>query len=130
MRWFRIRKAKIAPDLRQTLEQHGIGTMQTQLAAPDRLLVYRGQSASADGTFEVFEAHRLGGDMVKVFPVQSVGGAAYLRALRGPFPDLSQRMRWHGATATRSGRSRSSFWRWGSVTTRSVFPASGPRRGR
>ncbi len=37
---------------------------------------------------EVFEARRLGGDMVKVFPVQSVGGAAYLRALRGPFPDI------------------------------------------
>jgi len=37
---------------------------------------------------EVFEAHRLGGDMVKVFPVQSVGGAAYLQALRGPFPDI------------------------------------------
>ena len=37
---------------------------------------------------EVFEAHRLGGDMVKVFPVQSVGGADYLRALRGPFPDI------------------------------------------
>lgn len=37
---------------------------------------------------EVFEAHRLGGDMVKVFPVQSVGGAAYLRALRGPFPHI------------------------------------------
>jgi 2-dehydro-3-deoxyphosphogluconate aldolase/(4S)-4-hydroxy-2-oxoglutarate aldolase len=37
---------------------------------------------------EVFEAFRLGGDMVKVFPVQSVGGAAYLRALRGPFPGI------------------------------------------
>lgn len=37
---------------------------------------------------EVFEAFRSGGDMVKVFPVQSVGGAAYLRALRGPFPDI------------------------------------------
>ena len=37
---------------------------------------------------EVFEAFRLGGDMVKVFPAQSVGGAAYLRALRGPFPDI------------------------------------------
>jgi 2-dehydro-3-deoxyphosphogluconate aldolase/(4S)-4-hydroxy-2-oxoglutarate aldolase len=37
---------------------------------------------------EVFEAHRLGGDMVKVFPVQAVGGAAYLRALRGPFPNI------------------------------------------
>jgi 2-dehydro-3-deoxyphosphogluconate aldolase/(4S)-4-hydroxy-2-oxoglutarate aldolase len=37
---------------------------------------------------EVFEAFRLGGDMVKVFPVQAVGGVAYLRALRGPFPDI------------------------------------------
>jgi 2-dehydro-3-deoxyphosphogluconate aldolase / (4S)-4-hydroxy-2-oxoglutarate aldolase len=37
---------------------------------------------------EVFEAFRLGGDMVKVFPAQGVGGAAYLRALRGPFPDI------------------------------------------
>ena len=25
---------------------------------------------------------------MKVFPAQSVGGAAYLRALRGPFPDI------------------------------------------
>jgi 2-dehydro-3-deoxyphosphogluconate aldolase/(4S)-4-hydroxy-2-oxoglutarate aldolase len=37
---------------------------------------------------EVLQAFRLGGDMVKVFPAQSVGGAAYLRALRGPFPDI------------------------------------------
>jgi 2-dehydro-3-deoxyphosphogluconate aldolase/(4S)-4-hydroxy-2-oxoglutarate aldolase len=37
---------------------------------------------------EVFEAHRQGGDMIKVFPAQSVGGAAYLRALRGPFPRI------------------------------------------
>ena len=37
---------------------------------------------------EIFEAFRRGGDMVKVFPVQNVGGAAYLRALRGPFPTI------------------------------------------
>jgi 2-dehydro-3-deoxyphosphogluconate aldolase / (4S)-4-hydroxy-2-oxoglutarate aldolase len=37
---------------------------------------------------EIFEAFRRGGDMVKVFPVQNVGGAAYLRALRGPFPNI------------------------------------------
>jgi 2-dehydro-3-deoxyphosphogluconate aldolase / (4S)-4-hydroxy-2-oxoglutarate aldolase len=37
---------------------------------------------------EVFEAFRLGGDMVKIFPAQNVGGASYLRALRGPFPDI------------------------------------------
>ena len=37
---------------------------------------------------EVFEAFRQGGDLVKIFPVQSVGGAAYVRALRAPFPDI------------------------------------------
>ncbi len=37
---------------------------------------------------EVFEAFRLGGDMVKVFPAQNLGGASYLRALRGPFPQI------------------------------------------
>jgi 2-dehydro-3-deoxyphosphogluconate aldolase/(4S)-4-hydroxy-2-oxoglutarate aldolase len=37
---------------------------------------------------EVADAFRRGGDMVKVFPVQNVGGAAYLRALRGPFPAI------------------------------------------
>ena len=37
---------------------------------------------------EIHDACRRGADMVKVFPVQSVGGAAYLRALRGPFPDV------------------------------------------
>ncbi|MFN2570989.1 MAG: bifunctional 4-hydroxy-2-oxoglutarate aldolase/2-dehydro-3-deoxy-phosphogluconate aldolase [Gemmatimonadales bacterium] len=37
---------------------------------------------------EIFQAYRAGADMVKVFPAQNVGGAAYLRALRGPFPDI------------------------------------------
>ncbi|HMC54424.1 MAG TPA: bifunctional 4-hydroxy-2-oxoglutarate aldolase/2-dehydro-3-deoxy-phosphogluconate aldolase [Gemmatimonadaceae bacterium] len=37
---------------------------------------------------EIFEARRLGGDLIKVFPAQNVGGASYLRALRGPFPDI------------------------------------------
>ena len=37
---------------------------------------------------EIFEAFRLGGDLIKIFPIQSLGGAAYLRALRGPFPHI------------------------------------------
>jgi 2-dehydro-3-deoxyphosphogluconate aldolase/(4S)-4-hydroxy-2-oxoglutarate aldolase len=37
---------------------------------------------------EIHEAFRRGGDMVKVFPVQNVGGAAYVRALRAPFPTI------------------------------------------
>jgi 2-dehydro-3-deoxyphosphogluconate aldolase/(4S)-4-hydroxy-2-oxoglutarate aldolase len=36
---------------------------------------------------EVMVAQRLGADVVKVFPA-SLGGPAFLRALRGPFPDL------------------------------------------
>jgi 2-dehydro-3-deoxyphosphogluconate aldolase / (4S)-4-hydroxy-2-oxoglutarate aldolase len=34
---------------------------------------------------EVFQAHKLGVDVVKIFP-GSVGGPAYVKALRGPFP--------------------------------------------
>jgi 2-dehydro-3-deoxyphosphogluconate aldolase/(4S)-4-hydroxy-2-oxoglutarate aldolase len=37
---------------------------------------------------EVFDATRVGADLVKIFPAQSVGGAAYVRALRGPFPNI------------------------------------------
>jgi 2-dehydro-3-deoxyphosphogluconate aldolase / (4S)-4-hydroxy-2-oxoglutarate aldolase len=37
---------------------------------------------------EILAAVRAGGDVIKIFPVQAVGGAAYIRSLRGPFPDL------------------------------------------
>jgi 2-dehydro-3-deoxyphosphogluconate aldolase/(4S)-4-hydroxy-2-oxoglutarate aldolase len=30
----------------------------------------------------------LGADFVKIFPCDAVGGAAYIKALRGPFPDI------------------------------------------
>jgi 2-dehydro-3-deoxyphosphogluconate aldolase/(4S)-4-hydroxy-2-oxoglutarate aldolase len=36
---------------------------------------------------EVLQAHRLGADVVKVFP-GSLVGPGYLKALRGPFPDI------------------------------------------
>jgi len=35
---------------------------------------------------EVQQAAQAGADLVKVFPAQAVGGASYIRALRGPFP--------------------------------------------
>jgi 2-dehydro-3-deoxyphosphogluconate aldolase / (4S)-4-hydroxy-2-oxoglutarate aldolase len=38
---------------------------------------------------EILTAVSAGADLVKVFPASSVGGASYLRALRGPFPDLA-----------------------------------------
>jgi 2-dehydro-3-deoxyphosphogluconate aldolase/(4S)-4-hydroxy-2-oxoglutarate aldolase len=36
---------------------------------------------------EVFQAHQLGADVVKVFP-GSLAGPSYLKALRGPFPNI------------------------------------------
>jgi 2-dehydro-3-deoxyphosphogluconate aldolase/(4S)-4-hydroxy-2-oxoglutarate aldolase len=37
---------------------------------------------------EVLAAHRHGARMVKVFPASAIGGAAYIRALRGPLPGI------------------------------------------
>jgi 2-dehydro-3-deoxyphosphogluconate aldolase/(4S)-4-hydroxy-2-oxoglutarate aldolase len=37
---------------------------------------------------EVITAWQAGADMVKIFPCAAVGGAAYLRALRGPLPQV------------------------------------------
>ena len=42
MRWFRIRKAKIDPSLRKTFEQHGVGTMQANLAI-DHYFIHDGK---------------------------------------------------------------------------------------
>jgi 2-dehydro-3-deoxyphosphogluconate aldolase / (4S)-4-hydroxy-2-oxoglutarate aldolase len=36
---------------------------------------------------EVFHAHKLGSDVVKLFP-GSLGGPAYMKAIRGPLPDI------------------------------------------
>lgn len=37
---------------------------------------------------EVITAWRAGADYVKIFPCSAMGGASYLKALRGPFPEL------------------------------------------
>jgi len=37
---------------------------------------------------EILAAHRLGASLVKVFPSGPLGGPAYLRAVRGPLPDI------------------------------------------
>lgn len=37
---------------------------------------------------EILHAHRAGAAAVKVFPCGPVGGAAYVKALRGPLPDV------------------------------------------
>ncbi|HEU4365259.1 MAG TPA: bifunctional 4-hydroxy-2-oxoglutarate aldolase/2-dehydro-3-deoxy-phosphogluconate aldolase [Candidatus Krumholzibacteria bacterium] len=37
---------------------------------------------------EILAAHRHGARLVKVFPAALLGGAAYIRAVRGPLPDI------------------------------------------
>jgi 2-dehydro-3-deoxyphosphogluconate aldolase / (4S)-4-hydroxy-2-oxoglutarate aldolase len=37
---------------------------------------------------EVFGAWSAGGDIIKIFPASNVGGASYLKALKGPFPQI------------------------------------------
>lgn len=37
---------------------------------------------------EIMAATRAGADWLKIFPCSALGGAAYLRSLRGPFPQL------------------------------------------
>lgn len=37
---------------------------------------------------EILSATNLGCDLVKVFPISSMGGAQYLRSLQGPFPQM------------------------------------------
>lgn len=37
---------------------------------------------------EILAAHRHGARLVKVFPAAALGGPAYLRAVRGPLPDI------------------------------------------
>ena len=37
---------------------------------------------------EVFTAWSSGGDIIKIFPASNVGGASYLNALKGPFPQI------------------------------------------
>jgi len=37
---------------------------------------------------EITAAHHAGSPLIKVFPCGSLGGAEYIRALRGPFPNL------------------------------------------
>jgi len=37
---------------------------------------------------EIYDAYSMGADAVKVFPCGTVGGASYLKAIRGPLPQI------------------------------------------
>jgi 2-dehydro-3-deoxyphosphogluconate aldolase/(4S)-4-hydroxy-2-oxoglutarate aldolase len=51
---------------------------------------------------EVMAAWKAGADMVKIFPCSAVGGAKYLRALRGPLPQVKYLVT-GGVNATTAG---------------------------
>jgi 2-dehydro-3-deoxyphosphogluconate aldolase/(4S)-4-hydroxy-2-oxoglutarate aldolase len=55
-----------------------------ELAAREGKLVMAGALTPT----EVLMAWEAGADLVKVFPCGSVGGAKYIRALRGPLPQI------------------------------------------
>ena len=37
---------------------------------------------------EILMAHQAGADLIKIFPADAVGGANYIKALKGPFPNI------------------------------------------
>ena len=44
---------------------------------------------------EVITAWKAGADMVKIFPASAVGGPKYLKALKGPLPDVKMLLQVH-----------------------------------
>jgi 2-dehydro-3-deoxyphosphogluconate aldolase / (4S)-4-hydroxy-2-oxoglutarate aldolase len=68
----------------QFLVSPGLDPEIVQLAVRERILVMAGALTPT----EVITAWKAGSDFVKVFPCAQVGGAEYIRALRGPLPQI------------------------------------------
>src|SRR6476661_4457141 len=64
----------------------------TPCVVPDVIAVARERGVAvlpgAMTPTEVFTAWSSGGDIIKIFPASNVGGASYLKALKGPFPQI------------------------------------------
>jgi len=64
----------------------------TPCVVPDVIAVARERGVAvlpgAMTPTEVFAAWSAGGDIIKIFPASHVGGASYLKALKGPFPQI------------------------------------------
>jgi 2-dehydro-3-deoxyphosphogluconate aldolase/(4S)-4-hydroxy-2-oxoglutarate aldolase len=77
------------PDQPQSALQAGANFLVSPICEPQLVgaMVASGllSMAGAMTPTEVFQAYRLGVDVVKIFP-GSIGGPAYIKALRGPFP--------------------------------------------
>lgn len=62
----------------------GLDLQLVELAVKEKVLVLPGAMTPT----EVSAAWKAGSDFVKVFPCAPIGGEAYIRALRGPFPKI------------------------------------------
>jgi 2-dehydro-3-deoxyphosphogluconate aldolase / (4S)-4-hydroxy-2-oxoglutarate aldolase len=66
------------------LTSPGLDVSIVELAVKENVLVMAGAMTPT----EIATAWKAGSDFVKVFPCAPIGGDAYIRALRGPFPQV------------------------------------------
>ena len=81
------------PDMANQAIDAGAAFLVTPALAPGVIAAARGRGvpviAGALTPTEIMTAVDAGADWVKIFPASALGGPAYLRALKGPFPGLS-----------------------------------------
>ena len=68
----------------QFLVSPGLDLLTVEHAVKQGVLIMPGALTPS----EVMSAWKAGADFVKVFPCSQVGGAAYIKALKGPFPQI------------------------------------------
>jgi 2-dehydro-3-deoxyphosphogluconate aldolase/(4S)-4-hydroxy-2-oxoglutarate aldolase len=68
----------------QFLTSTGLDSDVVRLALEQQIVVFPGVLTPT----EIMAARKAGPDFVKVFPCAQAGGPAYIRALRGPFPQM------------------------------------------
>jgi 2-dehydro-3-deoxyphosphogluconate aldolase / (4S)-4-hydroxy-2-oxoglutarate aldolase len=68
----------------QFLVSPGFNAKTVALAAAEKILIMAGALTPT----EVIAAWESGADFVKIFPCGTVGGAKYIKALKGPLPDV------------------------------------------
>ena len=66
------------------LTSPGLNLKVVEFAVKENILVIAGAMTPT----EVIDAWQAGSELVKVFPCAPIGGPAYIRALKGPFPQL------------------------------------------
>jgi 2-dehydro-3-deoxyphosphogluconate aldolase / (4S)-4-hydroxy-2-oxoglutarate aldolase len=62
----------------------GLNLKTVEFAVKENILIMAGALTPT----EVMEASDAGADFIKIFPCSNMGGASYIRALKGPFPNV------------------------------------------